>query len=55
MVSRGLLQVGVTLYAGRVPSAVLREAGAQLGHLRVRWKLSSMNGERMLDVGGRRC
>lgn len=29
MVSRGLLQVDVTLYAGRVPSAVLREAGAQ--------------------------
>lgn len=55
MVSRGLLQVDVTLYAGRVPSAVLREAGAQLGHLRVRWKLSSTNGERMLDVGGRCC
>lgn len=55
MVSQSLLQVGVTLYAGRVPSAVLREAGAQPGHLRVRWKLSSTNGERMLDVGGCHC
>lgn len=54
MVNRGLLPVGVTLYAGRVPSAMLREAGAQPGHLRVRCELSSTNGE-MLDVGGRRC
>lgn len=55
MVSRGLLQVGVTLYAGRVLSKVLRDAGAQPGHLRVRCELSSMNGERMLDVSGCHC
>lgn len=39
----------MTLSAGRMLSAVLREAGVQPGRLGVR--LSSMNGESVVDVG----